>query len=86
MLPSIPARPRFAYVVTPLRGVAKPSMSLIGRDEAINTAESFGIAAEITAAIWASFQPSFSLITLAQRVENLFHCAIQSCDAGCASR
>ena len=64
MFPSIPARPRFAYVVTPVRGVAKASKSLIGREDEINNAVSLAISAAIVFAITASFQPSRESINL----------------------
>ena len=63
IFPSIPARPRFAYTSTPVRGVAKPSRSLIGREEETNSAVSFGIAAAMVRAMTASFQPSNDAIS-----------------------
>ena len=74
MLPSIPANPRLAYVVTPLRGVANPSRSRIGREDETKRAAPSGIPAAISLAIDASFQPSSSVITFAQRCEYFAHC------------
>jgi len=57
IFPSIPAKPRFAYVVTPSRGVANPSKSRIGRDDETKSVEPAGIPAAISLAIIASVNP-----------------------------
>ena len=83
MLPSIPAKPRLAYVATPVRGVAKPSKSRIGRDEDTTNELPTGSAAAISLAIVASVNPFNASIFFLHRAAYFCHCANHSSLAGC---
>ena len=78
IFPSIPARPRLAKVLIPLRAAPKASISRIGRDDAINSAAPSGKCCEISRAINGSDHSEISLTTLDVRSEYLAHLAIHS--------
>ena len=68
--------------MTPDRAAAKASRSLMGRDDAINSAVSAERLAAISRAISGSDQIETSLTTLAVRSEYFCHLAIHSGSAG----
>ena len=78
----MPASPRLAKVSTPLRAVAKPSISLMGRDEEMKSDAPLGIPLPISRATSASDQLVKSDTFLAVRCENLFQRSTYSPSTG----
>ena len=76
-LPSIPASPRFAKTSIPARGLAKASISLIGREDPTNSAEPSGTPAAIVRRALCSLQLWSSSITFEANFEISFQSEIQ---------
>ena len=75
--PSIPANPRFANTSIPARGLAKASISLIGRDEPTKNAEPLGRPDEIVCKATCSLQLWSSAITFDASFDVSFQSEIQ---------
>ena len=82
IFPSMPARPRFAKVSTPLRAAAKPSISRMGRDDETKSAVPVGIPTPISRATRASDQIERSATFFAARDEYFFQRSAYSMSAG----
>ena len=77
----MPANPRLAKVSTPVRAIANPSMSRMGREEEIKSDVPVGTPAAISRATSCSDHVEISLTSFAARSEYFFHLSAYSASA-----